>query len=335
MLNFDFNPFPVKKAARNQVQIIAQNAQLGKNLLAGMKGLNLDFENVNISSLTHLNQDPLSSLIPALSSAHSKSILSIIVGYDYSLLKAVFDGYQFIEQPFCLSHCQDSVGIPGGIDSTLLSLAHPNLYHYHLLGTQASKSFSYDENRLLTTYRLGALRSDLSQVEPEIRTTDIMAIDVNSMKFAEMPCQSSENPVGFTTEEICQLTYYSGRAEKVKVLCLYGFEYAREQIRFCLNAINQAIWYFLQGVNGRKTTYPSSSMEEFQSFVVEGKIDGLELAFYKDESQQKWWLKNPFVKNPLYKHLPLIACDYNDYNQATAQGELSDRLLRMVEIFHI
>ena len=340
---FTDNPFisrngssPQTKAnLSQQVQIIAENQNLGSKLKEAFKNCNLLFEKVTVHTFGYLEDNSTSSIIPLLKNSIANGVLSIFIGFNKSVLKAVFDGFQFAERPFNISHIQDDAGRHDGIDTLILPLADPYLHQLHLIGSQAilvNPSFleSY-QDRGCTVHRLGKVRGNLQMVEPEIRASNIFSVNLNALKYPSAECQSSKSPIGFDAEEVCQLAHYAGRGELNQSFCIYEIDKDGLEKKQNIQLLVNLIWYYLQGVEFRESGFPSN-VDKMKTYLIEGEIENFTLQFYKDENQQKWWLKCP-IKTSKYGQLyTLISCDYQDYSAAVNDRALSDRLRSLLAL---
>ena len=335
---FSDNPFTSsateESAKGRRVQIITENQNLGQQLIEQFHRANNDFEKVTVGSLGYLDEKGVSSIIPILKKAVSEQVVSIFIGFDKSILKAIFDGFQFSENLFNMSHIQDDIGGKGGIDTQILPVAAPYLHRLHLIGSQSMLTnmtfFEENEGRGLANHRLGQTRANLGAIEPEIRSSNIFSVNLNALKYSAAHCQSRKSPIGFEADEVCQLAHYAGRGERNQVFCVYEIDQEDLSSPDC-QLLTNLIWYFLQGVEFRGSNFPPNR-DQMKTYLIEGKIENLELEFYKDENQQKWWLKCPVKTEnfqPLYQ---MIACDYEDYSAAINERILSDRLRNLIAL---
>ena len=263
-----------------------------------------------------------SDMISKLISMHTNGHIIVLIGYGAQVLKSIFDAMQFGQNHFRVASVQNHLGCFDAIDEKMISAADPFLRQLHIIGNQAPYTRldlikSYAE-RGLQVHRLGLLRQDLGEIEPEIRAAEVFSVDLQSIRSSD---RGKGNPIGFHIEEICQLAHYAGRGEYNRFLSLYGFD-QEEIIPFQL--LSQIIWYYLQGLGYRSTNSPDPG--KLQIYAVEGEIEGMTLEFYKDEEKQKWWLKCPMPKSKHADLYALISCNYADYSMAVNEHQLSDRL---------
>jgi hypothetical protein len=70
-----------------------------------------------------------------------------------------------------------------------------------------------------------------------------------------------------------------------------------------------------------------------KKFSLDHPVHDQILTFYKDDSEQKWWLESPFKQHVLSQEMPYIACDYQDYRMASNEQTLSDRLSSWFQLY--
>ena len=312
-----------------KLKVYGPDCDLLDALFHELLNFNIDFKKQSLLSVHQVPDSKYSAIIPDLIENVENSQISIVIGHDKTTLKSVFDSFQFSQAPFSLSMAHPSTGKSDDLSTELIELCKPYLYNLGIIGHQSHLSNNiviYDDPSIgIYTHRLGDLRDKINACEPIIRSSDIFAINLNALKFSEAPNQSDPQPIGFTLEEACQLAYYAGRSERNKVFCIWGIDNTIDQQIIGLRVINTLWWYFLYGIEFRLDAYPPVE-EKMTSYTLDTPIEGMYLAFYKDDSQQKWWLKNPVNNSALSSHHPFIACDYEDYSLAVNQQELSDRL---------
>ncbi|NND32749.1 MAG: hypothetical protein HKN76_09175, partial [Saprospiraceae bacterium] len=157
-------------------------------------------------------------------------------------------------------------------------------------------------------------------------------ISLNALKNQEAPSQNLTSPTGFTAEDLCQMAYYAGRSEMNEILSIYDYVRETHDNTLTVNLLATVIWYFMHGLNLR-TPMGLPVEADLQKFIIEHKIDGKKLTFLKDEREQKWWLSSPYFKANLTHSMPLISCDYYDYQLAANEQMLSDRLIGWFDLY--
>ncbi len=74
------------------------------------------------------------------------------------------------------------------------------------------------ENSGFESIRLGAVRSSLHEMEPVMRDTDILSIDMSCVRQSDAPGASIPTPNGFFGHDLCQMTRYAGASNRIKAV---------------------------------------------------------------------------------------------------------------------
>ncbi len=200
----------------------------------------------------------------------------------------------------------------------------PNLVkHYNHIGFQSY----YVHPRLLETmdklrfdcFRLGHVTENLEEVEPVLRNSNMVSIDVNAIKYSDAPSNAlSAN--GFTGTEICTLTQQAGLSNQVSSLGIYGYNPSTDVNELTASQIAQMIWYFIDGkYRGRQEAAfdDKSNFTEYHCNFTE-----LDTIFLQSKKTGRWWMQLPDKK--------MIACSYKDYMIAS-RNDIPERWLRALE----
>jgi hypothetical protein len=177
------------------------------------------------------------------------------------------------------------------------------------------------------TYRLGEVRSDISEMEPVIRTADMVTFDLSSVKQSDAPGNTNPSPNGFTGEEACQSMYYAGLNDQLTSLGIYEYFPATDVNDQTAHLIAQMVWYFIEGVNNRKNDFPEPNRQGYTTYRVSVDKSGDEIVFLKHQTSGRWWIEIPEIITMNKKHLAryqFMPCSYRDYQQA-CNNEMPDR----------
>ncbi len=319
-----------------KVQIIGPSEAFLHAVVDCLCSFEWPFSNIAISGIGTLQHQNVKGLIPVINQAAKSGVIPIVIGFDNQILKSVFDGFQFLENLFSICSVQDSLGRDSDIVRELIELKDPFFYRLSVLGTQAhliSKDL-VSARDMIDQVRLGKLKTDVTAAEPKIRNSDIFSFDLNALKYSAADSQSRHSSIGFNTEEGSQLMYYAGRSERNKSICIYGIDTVQKLSQLSVNTISTLIWYYLHGLDMRKGSYPPNT-NRMTSFIVEAQDHLTSFQFYKDEGEQKWWLKaDNRADNQLAKAYPLIACDYSDYSSLIEGQNPTEHVLSMLDLYH-
>ncbi|OMP79787.1 formimidoylglutamase [[Flexibacter] sp. ATCC 35208] len=211
-------------------------------------------------------------------------------------------------------------------DSFLMEMftEQPNyIRHYNHLGFQ---SF-YVHPRMLETldklrfdcYRLGKVRENMDEMEPVLRNTDMLSLDINVIKNSDAPANTL-SPNGLAGDEACVLSRYAGMSARLSSFGIYGYRPEKDRNQLTAKQIGQMMWYFMDGVAIRHKEAVLQDREAFWEFnIVCGDI---ETVFLKSKKTGRWWMQMPGKE--------FLPCAYNDYLLAS-NNEIPERWLRHQE----
>jgi len=212
--------------------------------------------------------------------------------------------------------------------SHILTKDSAKLQNLNILGIQSyynhPSKFEIFDKLFIDYYKLGEMQNNILECEPELRESNIVSIDVRSIRQCDMPAQSDGHPNGLTGLDVCKLTRLTGIAVKNKFFGIYEYNPLYDKNNTGANLIAQMIWYYIEGKNDYKTDYPNVSKKQLLKFYVESDI--MKLIFYKNPKTNRWWVSLP----ELVDENNLFACSESDYHNAL-NSNLTTRILRMIK----
>ena len=180
-------------------------------------------------------------------------------------------------------------------------------------------SYDFEKNKNVPTILgLGSLSGKVNTLEPYIRDSDYLLIDLNVIKSSEIN-NPEGSPVGFSILEICQIAKYAGLSFQNKYL---NITFPAITHLSQAKAIALIVWYYLEGVSLCKQD--KLDITNSTSYIVNSKSLDIELEFVKNNTSNRWWLKHPSITNSF------IPCLYEDYLSICDEGT-SDRILHLLE----
>lgn len=177
----------------------------------------------------------------------------------------------------------------------------------YLIGNKQEEFIKENNFQLI---RLGQIRSNgLKSTEPILRDSDMVSLDISSIKYADMPAQSQPMPNGLNSEEICQMGWFSGMSDRLKLFSLFELnpKYDSNETGAMLGA--QIIWHFLEGVSNRNEDYPKRDIESYHVYYVALEELDLHIRFFCNKENDRWWVELPTAKGS-----EIVACGENDYH---------------------
>jgi arginase family enzyme len=193
--------------------------------------------------------------------------------------------------------------------------------HFNLVGFQSY--FTYPD--LLETidklrfdcFRVGRVQDKMEEVEPAIRSSQLLSVDLNAMAHAYAPA-SAISPNGFTGQEMCKLMQFAGMSESTMVTGI--FNYGADAHNLTPLQVAQMTWYFIDGMQRQKHEVhldDRSGFNEYHTLCAE--VDTL---FLQSKNTNRWWMQMPDKS--------FIACSISDY-LAASHNDLPERWLRAQE----
>jgi formiminoglutamase len=168
-------------------------------------------------------------------------------------------------------------------------------------------------------YRLGRVKDKLTEMEPVLRNSHLVSVDVCALQPAFMPC-NHESPNGLAGDEMCQLMRYAGMSGLAKTLGIYNYNSFEDVNGLGALQVAQMIWYFIDGHYQLQQEAPLSQRELFNEYhTAFAEVDTL---FLQNKKTGRWWMQLPGQD--------FIACSPHDYALAS-RNEIPERWLRAQE----
>jgi len=211
----------------------------------------------------------------------------------------------------------------------ILSRKKELLYNYTNLGHQKYlvdwQDFEFLNQQFHDTIRLGDIRTNIALTEPIIRDAGFVSFDLNAIRQSDAPGSLNPSPNGLYAEEACQISRYAGLSNKLTSYGIFNLIPEHDIHGQTAHLSAQMIWYFLEGVSQRRLETPSGGSNLFKKFIVSMSQTHQEIAFYKSNDTERWWIEVPIISDARRRKV-LISCSYDDYQKACNQ-EIPDRWL--------
>lgn len=293
-----------------------------------------------IADLGNLRKADAAQLIPVVYELLSGKVAPILIGGPGSLAPAQFLAYQEAKALANLAVVDERPRFtldkkkPDAYD-TLLLPRHPLLFHFELIGYQVHQTppaiLDFLQQQHFDAVRLGKTRAALEETEPLIRDADLMCFHLGALKQSEAPGVENASPSGYFLEEACQLCRYAGMSDKLTSFGVYDFRRELDRDGQTAQAAAQLVWYFLDGLFGRKGDFPASK-DGLTEYIVDSRKHHFQLTFWRSNRTGRWWMQVPVNEKRKYQRHRLIPCSYLDY-QAACREELPERLFYALKRF--
>lgn len=280
-------------------------------------------------------EDTLAAVRMVVEELRTANIIPVIIGGSQDLTYAAYRAYDKLEQTvnlvavdsrFDLGQHLDGFHSQNYLSHIVLNKPY-NLFNFSNLGYQTyfipQEEVDLMERMHFETHRIGKLRADLSEVEPVVRDADIISFDITSVRQGDSPGSVQVSPNGFSGEEACAISRYSGLSDKVSCFGIFDLNPSRDIQHTSSHLVAQMLWYFIEGVQQRRGDYPFASKKDYTKFTVLVDDGDLELIFYKSPISERWWIEVPIQQVQYMRHA-LIPCNAKDYQEAL-EGNIPER----------
>jgi hypothetical protein len=172
--------------------------------------------------------------------------------------------------------------------------------------------------------RLGEARANIQNIEPVLRDSDMLSIDMSSVRQSDAPGANLPSPNGFSGQELCQIARYAGASDKIKAIGFFEIDPDKDINCHTSHLAAQAIWYFIEGVSLKISEDPQ--IGNSKKFIVKANHPSENMIFYKSTLSERWWIEIPLEDSQTGRN-QIIACSYEDYTRA-CKTEIPDRWWR-------
>jgi formiminoglutamase len=177
------------------------------------------------------------------------------------------------------------------------------------------------EKLYFEAHRVGIMRQGLQDMEPSIRSADMLSFDITAIRSSDAPGNANAQPFGLSGEEACQLCWYAGINEKLSSAGFYEYNPGLDDDnKKTASVVATMIWYFIEGFYNRKDERNYKS-NDFLKFSVSMPVEPEVMNFYKSKVTDRWWIEVPNASR-----ITIVPCTYTDYEMAT-NGEVPDRYI--------
>lgn len=282
-------------------------------------------------------QDTYAAIALICAELIKNKIIPIIIGGSQDITFGQYSAYKQLAQIINIANvdARFDLGKPEqGLDSESylgkIILEQPNyLFNYSHIAHQTYfvGELAVDQmNKLFfDTYRLGHVRTDMLDIEPVLRNSDLLTFDMSSIKQSDAIATTKSSPNGLYGEEACQLMFYAGQSEKLTSLGIYEYDASKDNCNQTAQLIAQMIWYFMEGYYKRKNEMPQYNRNGYMKYMVALSNTDHEVIFLKSLKSDRWWMEIPITDNfTKFQRHHIVPCSYKDYQQACS-NEMPER----------
>ena len=297
------------------------------------EGWNFNIYDLGIIAPGNEIRDTYFALSQVIAELVKHNILPVVLGGSQDLTFGLYQAYQQLEQMvnlttvdyrFDLGDPEDQVR-PDGYISQIMMHRPCYLFNVSTIGIQAPyvKKSEMDlfEKLYFDVCRLGEFNADFKIAEPLLRNTDILSLDLDSIRSSDYEAEEGL-PNGFFAHQLCQVAKYAGISDKLAVLGIFNL-IPNDLLPKNNKLIAEILWYFMDGFAQRKGDFPIGTKRDYTKFNVHLEGYDNDLVFYKSPKSNRWWMEVPFPpKNGVkYERHHRVPCNFEDY-QAAMQNEM-------------
>ena len=277
--------------------------------------------------------DTYAALEDITAEIQKKGKLLLILGGTQDFTYANYLGYKKLEQTINVTCIDQKIDLEMGSEAPissnnfinhLLTFQPSFLFNFSILGCQqyyiSEEQLNLFDELYFDYLRLGELNNNIKLAEPYLRNSDIISLDISSIRRAEFSGANENGPNGFFANEICQIAKYAGISDKLSSFGAYNFSKILDTHEVELTA--QIFYFIIDGFCHRKKDYPIGTKKNHVKYAVFHEELNHNLVFHKSPKSQRWWLEVPYppLKDFKFERHNLVPCNYEDY--LTAQKGL-------------
>src|SRR4030095_2824451 len=167
-------------------------------------------------------EDTYFALTEILDELLKRSVIPVVIGGSNDLAFPFYNAYKSfnkliniagIDSRFDLGVPEDPFNSETWLGKVIMQ-PPKYLFNFSNIGYQTyfvgSASVDLMHKLYFDAYRLGIVRSDITEMEPVIRTADLLTVDLSAIRQSDAPGTTHPSPNGFTGEEACQAMMYAG-----------------------------------------------------------------------------------------------------------------------------
>lgn len=282
-------------------------------------------------------EDTYEVLSDILADMIENNVLPIILGGSNDLAFANYRAYEKMEKvanvvavDSCFDLGDEATPIRSDAYVNKMIIQQPNfLLNYANIGYQtymnSPEQIQLMDQLFFETYRVGAMRKDIQEVEPIVRNADMVSVDIAAVRRPDAPGCSHASSNGFYGEEICQIAKYAGVSDKLSSFGIYEYNPMLDYSNQTSQLIGHILWYFVEGYLNRQKDDQFKNRQDYKQFsiAVSGALD--EMVFYCSRKTGRWWVVVPIInrKKDLVQNY-YLPCSKRDYEMA-CDDKISDR----------
>lgn len=266
------------------------------------------------------------------------NVIPIIIGGSHDMDYGQFLAYESTNNLITIINVDPMIDMYGSDEFGMnrhhihkILVHEPNIvFHYSHLAYQTylndPETISVLEKLYFETYRVGQLKDNLEEMEPVIRTADMLTFDMSAIRQSDAPGTGNPQPFGLSGEEACRICWYAGLNAKLTSAGFYEYNPEEDEKGQTAAVVATMIWYFVEGYYHRRDEFDLND-PSFVKYIVSLQEEPHKLIFYKNSQTEKWWMEVPYpTTKSKYARNSIVPCSYSDYQLAN-KGEIPNRYI--------
>ena len=166
--------------------------------------------------------------------------------------------------------------------------------------------------------RYGQLYQEIEEVEPSLRTADMVSFDLSAIRSSECAAVYNPSPGGFSAIDACRIARYAGLSYGISSFGISEYIHDKDQQEQTALLAAMMVWYFVDGFYSKRKDYPAPDRSNLRKYAVQlhASIDAIN--FFEHPITRRWWMEVPYQKD-IGKKMPetrLVPCSVKDYEFA-------------------
>ncbi|MBL6962677.1 MAG: formimidoylglutamase [Bacteroidetes bacterium] len=273
-----------------------------------------------------------------LSELITSGLIPLLIGNSQELTYAQYLAYEYLEKYVNIINVDSRIDLnlddSGELHednylSKILVKEPPFLFNLCQLAFQSHQTdnriLKLLENYHFDLIRLGKIRDSFDEIEPIVRSGDLLSFDISAIRQADSSGCNFPSPSGLFAEEACRIARIAGMSNNLSSAAIYEYNSQKDKRSQTAQLIAQMIWYFTDGVYHRITEGKFNDSSTFVKYISTDQSNIHEMVFYKSKKSNRWWMEVPVShKKKNYIGKELFPCSYKDYELST-KGEIPER----------
>lgn len=250
---------------------------------------NVEYDEKEIKKIiSNINKKKLNTIFLCENDEISASLLNIRQTKDTSTILVL---------PNITSSNKHIAKLTGKTKNEIAAIAYQNYFSHKTIINKLNKNNC-------NTMRLSEYRNEPNNLEPILRDSHFIAIDLAAVRHSDGGTTLSPN--GLYAEELCAIANCAGLSNKISQLNIVC---GQSENAVTNNLTAQTIWHFADGLANRIVETPKKI--KFKKFIVDMGNSSSNLIFYKSIITNRWWIE---VSDG--NKTKTIACTFADYQKA-------------------